>query len=87
MRADPCKRGREVVVVDVDGMVAMRRAGKSWLAIAQAHDCSKGTVIDRVGRAVPELLRAVRKGPKPINQIVILSRKATDRTNSIRGRG
>lgn len=83
---DPAKRGREVIVVDVESMVKMRREGRAWRDIANAHDCSKGTVIDRVGRAAPELLRAVRKGPKPINQIVILSRKATDRTNAIRGK-
>lgn len=87
LAADPCKRGREVISVDVDDMVKMRREGRSWLDIALKHDCSKGTVVDRVTRAAPELAKKVAKRqPKPASQIVILSRREYDRTRSIGGK-
>lgn len=85
--ADPKKRGREKIVVDVAGMVQMRREGRGWRDIAQRFDCNKETARQRVGQVAPELLLPMpKKEPRPVNQIVILSRKETDRTNAIRGR-
>lgn len=59
--ADPKKRGREKIVVDVAGMVQMRREGRGWRDIAQRFDCNKETARQRVGQVAPELVLPMRK--------------------------
>lgn len=58
---DPKKRGREKIVVDVAGMVQMRREGRGWKDIGQRFDCNKETARQRVGQVAPELVLPMRK--------------------------
>lgn len=58
---DPKKRGREKIVLDVAGMVQMRREGGNWKDIGQRFDCNKETARQRVGQVAPELVLPMRK--------------------------
>lgn len=44
------------LIVDVDGIVAMRREGYTWPSIAQKFGCSKNTCRERVQAVAPELM-------------------------------
>lgn len=58
---DPKKRGREKIVLDVAGMVQMRREGRNWKDIGRKFDCNKETARQRVGQVAPELVLPMRK--------------------------
>lgn len=71
-RVDPDeqpKKVREMVpgsthklLVDVEGIVAMRRQGYEWKAISKAFDCAISTCRARVREVAPDLLTTKRRG-------------------------
>lgn len=68
---EPPKQTRAMVpgsthklLVDVEGIVAMRREGYEWREIASRFDVSVNTCRDRVQRIAPDLLPMRRKAVK-----------------------
>lgn len=78
------------LLVDVEGIVAMRRQGYEWKAISKAFDCAISTCRARVREVAPDLLTTKRRGsasPKPGSQIVIRNQADADKTARIKGTG
>lgn len=66
---EPPKQTRPMVpgsthklLVDVEGIVAMRRQGYEWKAISKAFDCAISTCRTRVREVAPDLLTTKRRG-------------------------
>lgn len=78
------------LLVDAEGIVAMRRQGYEWKAISKAFDCAVSTCRSRVREVEPALLTTKRRGsasPKPGSQIVIRDQADADKTARIKGNG
>lgn len=78
------------LLVDVEGIVQMRRQGYEWKAISKAFDCAVSTCRSRVREVEPALLATKRRGsasPKPGSQIVIRNQADADKTAHIKGTG
>lgn len=83
---DPKKRGREKIVLDVAGMVQMRREGGNWKDIGQRFDCNKETARQRVGQVAPELVLPMRKRDSAAGSPCFFHTKGTEDREALNGR-
>lgn len=99
-RVDPDQKPKETrpttpdsthtLLLDVEGIVQMRRERYEWKVIAKRFNCSVTTCRDRVRKTHPELLAVMVRGsasPKPGSQIVLRSKADADKTARIKGKG